>query len=216
MTTTSQPTARRSGSISIFADKAILKLAKHWLALATLFWGLYVGLPLLAPVLMNVGWTTPAKIIHIIYRPLCHQLPERSYFLGGDKYVYSAEELAAGGVEIHAFSRDIGNEVVGWKTAFCQRDVAIYGAILVAGLGYGLIRKRWKNWKMQFRYYLLFLVPMAIDGGLQLFGLRESDWVARTLTGAIFGVGSVLFAYPYLEEGMDQVRQGIESRRTSS
>ena len=67
--------------------------------LANLFWGLYVGLPLLAPVLMDAGWTTPAKIIYIVYRPLCHQLPERSYFLGGPEHVYSAEELADAGVD---------------------------------------------------------------------------------------------------------------------
>lgn len=201
--------------MATFADRAILKLARHWLAVANLFWGLYVGLPLLAPVLMNVGWTMPAKIIYIIYRPLCHQLPERSYFLGGYKMAYSAEELVAGGVEIHTLSRDIGNQVVGWKTAFCQRDVAIYGSILLAGLAYAFIRNRWKNWKMPFRYYLLFLVPMAIDGGLQLFGLYQSDWVARTVTGAIFGVGSVLFAYPYLEEGFGQVCQNIEDRLDS-
>jgi uncharacterized membrane protein len=196
----------------VIADKAIFKLAKHWLLLANLFWGLYVGLPLLAPVLMNAGWTTPAKIIYIVYRPTCHQLPERSYFLGGDKHAYSSEELAAAGVEIHRLSRDIGNETVGWKMAFCQRDVAIYGSIFVTGLVYGLLRRRWGDWKMPFRYYLLFLIPMAIDGLLQLFGLHESTWVLRTITGTVFGVGSVLFAYPYLEEGFRDVRRSINDR----
>ena len=114
---------------------------------------------------------------------------------------------------IDPFSRDIGNETVGWKTAFCQRDVAIYGSIFLAGLGYGLIRRRWRGWKMPFRYYLLFLVPMGIDGVLQLVGLHESTWILRTITGAIFGVGSVLFAYPYLDEGMRDVRRSINKRR---
>jgi uncharacterized membrane protein len=194
-------------------DKAIFKLAKHWLLLASLFWGLYVGLPFLAPVLMEVGWTTPAKVIYFVYRPLCHQLPERSFFLGGHQHAYSAEELAAAGIEIHPFSRDIGNETVGWKVGFCQRDVAIYGSIFLAGLAYGLIRRRWVGWKMPFRYYLLFLVPMAIDGLLQLVGLHESNWILRTITGAIFGIGSVLFAYPYLDEGMSEVRRSINRRR---
>jgi uncharacterized membrane protein len=132
--------------------------------------------------------------------------------LGGEQPVYTAEELAARGVEIAPFSRDIGNEAVGYKVAFCQRDVAIYASILLGGLVYGLIRRRWSEWKMPFRYYLLFLVPMAIDGLLQLFGFHESNWILRTLTGAIFGLGSVLFAYPYLNEGMRDVRQGIDRR----
>jgi uncharacterized membrane protein len=197
---------------TFWVDTAIYKLAAHWLLLANLFWGLYVGLPFLAPALMNAGLTTPARIIYIVYRPLCHQLPERSYFLGGERHAYTAEELAAGGVEIAPLSRDIGNETVGYKVAFCQRDVAIYGSIFLAGLAYGLIRRRWSEWKMPFRYYLLFLVPMGIDGILQLFGLHESDWILRTITGAVFGVGSVLLAYPHLEEGMRDVRQSIAKR----
>lgn len=212
MATTPQPTTERNRGLAIFADKAIYKLATHWLALANLFWGLYVGLPLLAPVLMDAGWTTPAKILYTVYRPTCHQLPERSYFLGGPKYAYLSEELAAAGVNVQPFSRDIGNEAVGWKVAFCQRDVAIYGSIFLAGLVYALIRPRLGSWKMQFRYYLLFMVPMGIDGLLQLFGLHESTWVMRTITGSIFGIGSVLFAYPYLEEGFSGVRQGINNR----
>jgi uncharacterized membrane protein len=194
-------------------DKAVLKLAMHWLLLANLFWGLYVGLPFLAPVLMDAGWTAPAKVIYFVYRPLCHQLPERSFFLGGQQHVYSAEELGDAGVEIHPLSRDLGNETVGWKVGFCQRDVAIYGSILLAGLVYGLVRRRWVGWKMPFRYYLLFLVPMGIDGLLQLFGVRESNWILRTITGAIFGIGSVLFAYPYLDEGMRDVARSINQRR---
>jgi uncharacterized membrane protein len=110
-------------------------------------------------------------------------------------------------------SRDIGNEAVGWKVGFCQRDVALYGSLFLAGLVYGLVRPRWKGWKMPVRYYLLFLVPIGVDGLLQLFGVYESTWVLRTVTGAILGVGSVLFAYPYLEEGMAEVRNSIDRRR---
>jgi uncharacterized membrane protein len=66
---------------------------------------------------------------------------------------------------------------------------------------------------MPVRYYLLFLVPIGVDGLLQLFGVYESTWVLRTVTGAILGVGSVLFAYPYLEEGMAEVRNSIDRRR---
>ena len=211
MASNSQASTPTRGA-TLWIDKAIYKLAAHWLLLASLFWGLYAGLPFLAPALMNAGLTTPARIIYIVYRPLCHQLPERSYFLGGEQHAYTAEELAAGGVEIAPLSRDIGNETVGYKVAFCQRDVAIYGSIFLAGLAYGLIRRRRSEWKMPFRYYLLFLVPMGIDGILQLLGLHESDWILRTITGAVFGVGSVLLAYPYLDEGMRDVRRSIAKR----
>ena len=202
----------RTRDLVVFADKAIFRLAKHWLLLVNLFWGLYVGLPLLAPVLMDAGWTGPAKVIYTIYRPACHQRPERSYFFGGPEVVYSVDELEAAGVETGLFSREIGNEAVGWKVAFCERDVAIYGAMFLTGLVYGLLRRRLGAWKMPFRYFLLFLVPMGIDGGLQLFAIHESDYVLRTITGVIFGIGAVLFAYPYLEEGFGDVRHTVNRK----
>ena len=126
--------------------------------------------------------------------------------------VYSPEELAAVGVDIDPFSRAIGNETVGWKVAFCERDVAIYGSLLLAGLLFARIRRRLGNWLMPFRYYLIFLVPMGVDGALQLFGVYESTWLLRTISGTLFGLGSALFAYPYLEEGFADVRRTINSK----
>ena len=212
MTTTPQRDAAPNRGFGLFVDRAVHRLATHWLAIVNLCWALYVGLPVLAPVLMNAGWETPAKIIYTVYRPACHQLPERSYFLGGPKVAYSEKELQAGGVETGPPSRHIGNETVGWKVAFCQRDVAIYGSIFLAGLAYGLIRRCRGNWLMPFKVYLIFLVPMGIDGLLQLFGLHQSDWLLRTITGAFFGAGSVLFAYPYLDQGFADVRNSVSKR----
>jgi uncharacterized membrane protein len=208
----SKPVTGRTRDMVILADKAIYKLATHWLALINLFWALYVGLPLLAPVLMNAGAILPAKVIYTLYRPACHQRPERSYFIGGPRLTYSPEELAAAGVDLDPWVRDIGNEQVGWKVAFCERDVAIYGSILVAGLAYGLVRRRLLGWHMRFRVFLLFLIPMGIDGVLQLFGFHESTWLLRTITGVIFGVGAVLFAYPYLEEGFRDIRRTLTQK----
>ena len=212
MTAEKKPVTGRTRDVVIFADKAIYKLAKHWLLVVNLIWGFYVGLPMVAPVLMDAGYEIPAKVIYTLYRPACHQRPDRSYFYGGPQAVYSPEELEAAGVEVHPFSRDIGNESVGWKVAFCERDVAIYGTIFVTGLLYGLVRRWLGDWKMRFRYFLIFLVPMGVDGVLQLFGLHESTWLLRSLTGAFFGFGAVLFAYPYLEEAFGDVRQTINNK----
>lgn len=212
-----QPVTGRTRDLVIFADKAIFQLAKHWLALANTFWGLYVILPILAPLLMAAGLTLPAKVIYTIYRPACHQRPERSYFLGGPALVYSPEQLAAAGVDLGPLARDIGNETIGWKMAFCERDVAIYGAIFVGGLIYALVRQLRKQqgagkWRMPLRYFLLFLVPMGVDGVLQLFGFYESNWLLRTITGGLFGLGAVLFAYPYAQEGFDDVRRTLNNK----
>ena len=209
---TRQPVTGRTRDVVIFADRAIWRLATHWLFVANLFWGLYVGLPFVAPISMLAGLEMPAKAIYLLYRPACHQRPERSYFLGGPQAVYSIEELDAAGVDVGVFSRDIGNEQVGWKVAFCERDVAIYGAMFVAGVAYGLVRRRMRDWKMPFVYFLLFLVPMGIDGVVQLVTPYESDWLARTITGVIFGLGVVVFAYPYVDEAFADVRQTLDQK----
>jgi uncharacterized membrane protein len=184
----------------------------HWLALANLFWLFYAGLPVLAPVFMDAGWTTPARIIYTLYRPACHQRPERSFFIGGPNAVYSIEELDAAGVDTDPYAREIGNEALGWKMAFCERDLATYGTMYLAGMVFAVVRRRRRVRLMPFRYFLLFLVPLGIDGGLQLFAFYESNWILRTITGALFGLGAVWFAYPYVEVGFADVRRTINSK----
>jgi uncharacterized membrane protein len=52
---------------------------------------------------------------------------------------------------------------------------------------------------MPFRLYLLFILPMAVDGLTQLVGLRESTPFLRTLTGSLFGIGSAWLVLTYIE-----------------
>ncbi len=194
------------------ANGIVFGIARHWLAIFNSAWALYVLLPFLAPVFVNLGWYTPARAIYGIYSFLCHQLPDHSYFLFGPKAAPLLPALTAAGMppELGPFQQRqfIGNEFVGYKVAICQRDVAIYGSVLLAGLLYGLVRK-WLR-PIPVWVFLVLLLPMAIDGGTQLIGLRESNWWLRTLTGGLFGAGAVWLAYPYLEEAMADV---IETER---
>ena len=104
----------------------------------------------------------------------------------------------------------IGTPDLGWKVALCQRDVAIYAAVFLTGLFYALVRDRLRP--LPFKYYILFLIPIAIDGGTQLIGWRESTWFLRTVTGALFGFASVWLAYPYVEDAMAQVIEDEQAR----
>ncbi len=195
--------ARFTTAIENFAEYISL----HWAGMINLLLLAYVAMPFLAPVFMQVGWTFPARAIYTIYTPACHQLPERSYFLFGESAVYDEHDLQASGVELSdnllLRRRYIGDEAHGWKVAICQRDVAIYGAMFLTGLIFALANFRFPqlSWKL----FLLFLVPMAIDGGLQLIGLHSSNWLLRTITGVIFGVGVIWLIYPYLATSMKGV-----------
>lgn len=195
-------------------DRLVLGIARHWVALFSLALFLYVGLPFLAPVLMQAGATGPARVIYLVYSPACHQLPDRSYFLFGQNPVYTLEELessnALPGSGLLERRRYIGDETLGWKVALCERDVAIYGSMLLAGIIFALLRGRVR--RLPLPVFVLFVIPIAVDGLTQLFGLRTSNWWLRTITGALFGAGVVWLVYPYIQESMDDIRANIEKK----
>lgn len=81
----------------------------------------------------------------------------------------------------------------GYQAALDQRMTAIYGTVAVAGLLYNRYYRKISH--LSWRLYLLLILPLALDGFTQAFGWRQSNWELRTLTGAIFGVASVLAFY---------------------
>jgi uncharacterized membrane protein len=94
--------------------------------------------------------------------------------------------------------------------AWCERDASIYVAMIAALILFGLFRARVKP--LDWRVYLLFVLPMAIDGTWQLFTsplyilsflpLHESTPELRLITGALFGFGSIWLVFPYIEQAM--------------
>ncbi len=175
-------------------DRILYTFARRWLLFANLLVGIYVGLPLLAPVLMQAGLTTPARGIYTIYSPFCHQMASRSFFLFGEQVAYPRELAGSELTPIEAYmpsvpefaeaSADpskwetfllparefVGNEQMGYKMALCERDMGIYMAVFVTGLLYGLFRRRFTIKPMPFWLFLLIgLLPIALDGFSQLF-----------------------------------------------
>jgi uncharacterized membrane protein len=188
-------------------------LSRHWLSVFNGFIVFYLGLAFLAPVLMKVGAEQPASTIYNIYLYTCHELGFRSFYLFGEKPVHPRDVfLADTGVDpndLWASRLFRGNEQLGYKVALCERDVAIYGSLLLAGIAFHFVRRKLKplHWAL---WVLLGILPMGIDGGSQLlsylpflnFPVRESTVFLRVLTGSLFGIMSVWFAYPYVEDSM--------------
>jgi uncharacterized membrane protein len=210
----SQPPTPPS-AIADIANRLVLWIARHWLALFNTAWALYVLMPFVAPLLMQAGYMAPARVIYGLYSFTCHQLPDHSYFLFGESPVPQAQALMAAGAPDEAnlflFRSFIGNPQIGYKAALCERDIAIYGSVALGGLVFALLRQRGKVRAPSLKGYALFLIPIAVDGVSQLVGLRESNWWLRTVTGALFGLASVWLAYPYVEDAMQEVIE-TESR----
>jgi uncharacterized membrane protein len=211
-------------------NRAVLFFARHWLAAFNLIVFLYVGMPVAAPTLMKLGAYQPARWIYAVYAPMCHQLAFRSFFLFGEQPVYPRAAAdtqwmtfgqATGQSEDDFLNarRFTGDPRLGYKVALCERDVAIYGGILLAGLLFGLVRKRLPPAPIAL-WILLGIVPIALDGGSQLLSnlpflpltVRESTPFLRVLTGSMFGIMNVWLAYPYVEETMHETRAMIVSR----
>ncbi len=203
-----------SSRLTRFADGLVQFIARHWLALFNLGWGLYVLLPFAAPLLLEAGFPAPARVIYSLYSYTCHQIPDHSYFLNGPMLAPDHAALVAAGMpdttDLFVQRRFVGNEHIGHKVALCQRDVAIYGSVLLAGLLFALLRP---IRPLSTRYFVLLALPMAIDGGTQMLGWHESTWWLRTLTGGLFGAGAVWWAYPYIDAAMRDLLATEQQRR---
>jgi len=210
------PASYSVGKIGRAADNVIEWVARHWLALFNTVWGIYVGAPFLAATLMYLGFVAPASVIYRIYSFFCHQLPDHSYFLFGPTFAPTRETLLGAGMpntsNIFIERAFIGNAEIGWKVALCQRDVAIYGAVFLTGILFAIFRERIRD-GISWQWLILFAVPMAIDGVTQMIGWRESNWWLRTVTGALFGIGAVLWAYPFIDTAMRELLIEEEKRR---
>lgn len=184
---------------SIRLNRGLYWVSRHWLLVVTLLGGLFVGLPWLAPVLMKLGWTSGGRIIYLLYSPLCHQMPQRSFFLFGGQPMYSLAEIQPVWPEIDdlfALRRFVGNGGMGWKVAWSDRMVSMYGGIVFWGMVYGPLRRRVKPLKWWWAAALL--APMLLDGVSHMIsdvmggvagGFRTSNqWLAQ-LTGGVLGQG---------------------------
>jgi uncharacterized membrane protein/glutaredoxin len=225
-----EPNSSVSRGQALFLNRLLYGISRHWLAVFNLLVLLYVGVPFLAPVLMKAGIEAPARLIYSIYSPLCHQLPYRSWFLFGEQAAYPLAAAGVGGETFQGISSIppydlstaralIGDSHIGFKVALCERDVAIYGAILLGGLIFALVRHRLKPIPV-WLWFVVGILPIAVDGGSQLlsalplidFPIRESTPFLRTLTGILFGLANVWLAYPYVEEAMQDTRTLVATK----
>lgn len=134
----------------------------------------------------------------------------------------------------------IGSPEMGWKLGFSDRMVTMYGGAFLAGILYWLLSRQGRVKPIPIWLLLLMLAPMALDGTSHMLseitqlGFRETNtwatpifgaqspefytgttvgtlnWNLRFVTGLLFGMGMMLFAYPLIGYGFDDLADEAE------
>jgi uncharacterized membrane protein len=180
--TTVSPTLQRR------LDDGVRWGLRHWLLLLNGVAIAYAGLPWLSPLAKASGQPLIGDILFRMYTPLCHQLPERSFF------------------------------ICGHQVGFCHRCAAMYTSIVAAGLLFGLLRRRIRPAALKIGGLLLApilidglthmfddLLGIGFRGGGDAIGTLNF-WL-RMITGALVGVAMLLAVYPRVER--DLRRQSV-------
>ena len=126
------------------------------------------GIIVVAPVAQSQGHKVLALAIYGAFSHLCHQIPERSFFIAGHQF------------------------------AVCARCTGLYAGFTVAALSYPLLRSMRRTDTPPRRWLFIAAAPVAIDFALGFFGVWENTHLSRFVTGALLGSVSVLYVMPGL------------------
>ena len=123
-----------------------------------------------APIAAATHHEHTALTIYRSFGLLCHQLPERSYFIAGH------------------------------KLAICSRCLGLYSGFTAMFLFYPLVRSVRTITAPSVKWLFLSAVPLGIDFSLTFFGIWENTHTTRLLTGLLLGGVAVLYVMPGISE----------------
>ena len=105
--------------------------------------------------------------------------------------------------------------IFGHQLGLCERNFSIYTSMFIGSLIFVLSKKRLPG--IPWWIWVLMILPMAVDGFTQMFGLRESTWLLRVITGTLFGLGNIWFVLPMIQKTLDEtpVQQPVPGLRTN-
>jgi uncharacterized membrane protein len=121
-----------------------------------------------APLALSSGHLLWALPIYHGFSLVCHQIPERSFFIAG-----------------HPF-------------AVCARCFGLYAGFTLATIAYPLVRSLKNTDAPPRRWLFLAAVPLVIDYALGLFGIWNNTHSSRFITGALLGSVAVFYTMPGL------------------
>lgn len=147
---------------------------------ATIAWNLTL---FAAPWFWTKGHSVWASGVYLIFYPICHQRPERSFFLWGH------------------------------PLAVCHRCTGIYLGFLVGILLFPLVSRSLRAnpkgilpLQIPNRWGLLTaMLVVAADVGSELLGIRHTTTLSRFLSGAICGIVAASYLLPQIIEIFSKV-----------
>ncbi len=173
----------------------------------------YVAYILFFLILMGLVFVTPiiemdgdATALYDAFEFTCHQKLSRSLCLFEDFSIGDCTdqtgEYVYGDRDVHVVEKD---GISGYKMPVCSRDVGLYGAMLLGGLIYPLTRRLDDKTVYPGIFLLIAMIPIGIDGSLQLVSemgilpfVYESTNLIRLVTGGIAGFVASFYAIPML------------------
>jgi len=159
-------------------------------------------LPIFITPFLAAADNSAADGLYWLYSLTCHQQVSRSIclFPGGISDCsdvqahYRAYEVKKGGL-------------TGYPFPVCARDVGIYFAALLSGVLILFLKKTDVNIVPNPLWFIIALIPIGLDGGTQLIGLRESTNFLRLLTGGIAGFAFSFYCIPLLNRAFPNIKK---------
>jgi uncharacterized membrane protein len=121
-----------------------------------------------APLALSSGHLVWALPIYHAFSLVCHQIPERSFFIAG-----------------HPF-------------AVCARCFGLYAGFTLATIAYPLVSSLKKTDAPPRKWLFIAAAPLVIDYALGAFGIWNNTHSSRFITGALLGAVAVFYTMPGL------------------
>jgi uncharacterized membrane protein len=121
-----------------------------------------------APIALNSGHAFLGLSIYGAFSHVCHQIPERSFFIAGHQF------------------------------AVCARCFGLYLGFTVATVLYPLVRSLRRTEAPARKWLFLAAAPLTIDFAVGFLGIWENTHSSRFITGTLLGGVSVFYVMPGL------------------
>ncbi|MBU0532218.1 DUF2085 domain-containing protein [Candidatus Micrarchaeota archaeon] len=177
-------------------------------AIYTLFFLILVGSIVLTPLL---AFDNDVNSIYKAFSYTCHQKLSRTLCVFKDvESLWIADCTPQTGDYTPGFDerREITVEMdgaIGYKMPVCSRDWGLYAAMLLGTLVYPIVREIKERKMLPPILLVIAIMPLAVDGGLQLISemgflpfIYESTNAIRLFTGIVAGFAASLYAIPTL------------------